>query len=42
MYDFTPFFNVVGEMGKSFVPLAIPALCTWLVLSWIADLLLRN
>ncbi|EPI55267.1 hypothetical protein HMPREF1574_00741 [Gardnerella pickettii JCP7659] len=42
MYDFQPFYDVIVELGKTLVPLAVPAICTWLILSWIFDLLYRS
>lgn len=40
-YDFQPFYDVISALGTTLVPLAIPALVTWLVFSFISDLLFK-
>ena len=42
MYDFQPFYDIISALGTALVPLAIPAICAWLILSWVSDLLFRS
>lgn len=42
MYDFSPFYDVVSALGTALVPLAVPAICAYLVLNWVGDLIFKD